>query len=377
MANVNQKDNTETNLKDKLETISDYNADDLVQRGRLGADLSFDSSRSEFESLIQLSNNLLNLDLTRFSAKRLGRINSILQQIVQSLDEIESFNPSGSNPEKTRNQLLSNLDDRYHEFRELIHPILSDPNVRSDRVDELSHQLENQIDEVQNFLDESNEYRDELESHIEALDQRQEEIDDQMMELENYLDSIEKKAEDRLNQAVDEARGILENIRETSSYVGVQEHSNIFEDEANNHREKYNFWMKVTAGFAVLTIAVALSFATVFQIPSDPTTPEIIQFATGKLVVLSILYYGVIWSSRNYLANRHNHVVNKHRQNALSTFQTFTEAASDPETKDSVLIEATESIFSFRNSGFNKNEDSNQPGRITEVVRTLRGGSEL
>jgi hypothetical protein len=71
-----------------------------------------------------------------------------------------------------------------------------------------------------------------------------------------------------------------------------------------------------------------------------------------------------------YRSQWHNHVVNKHRQNALSTFETFVKAASDEQTKNAVLIQATQCIFSQQPTGFVAHDSDGAPSpQILEIVR--------
>jgi hypothetical protein len=65
----------------------------------------------------------------------------------------------------------------------------------------------------------------------------------------------------------------------------------------------------------------------------------------GALVVLSVFYFAMVATSRNYRAHQHNWTVNKHRQNASSTFETFVKATTDDQTKNAVLLYAAQAIF--------------------------------
>lgn len=77
------------------------------------------------------------------------------------------------------------------------------------------------------------------------------------------------------------------------------------------------------------------------------------------------------WSARNYRAQRHNEVVNRHRQNALRTFETFAVAATEPATKDAVLIAAAKSIFEAQRSGYLVGELEKVPsGAVIEILKS-------
>ena len=68
-------------------------------------------------------------------------------------------------------------------------------------------------------------------------------------------------------------------------------------------------------------------------------------------------------------------VVNGHRQNALTTFQTFVKAAGDEdkETKNAVLLEATRCIFSPMSTGYLGGDQETPNSSIVEVLTRTVG----
>jgi len=117
----------------------------------------------------------------------------------------------------------------------------------------------------------------------------------------------------------------------------------------------------------------------IFLFPdSKATNAEIVQFSIAKIVVLSALFYGLSICNRNYKAHRHNSTLNKHRQNALSTFETFAKAAgADNQTKNAVLIEATHTIFSNQQTGYLSSEkDNDSSNKIVEIIKNVTTNKE-
>jgi len=169
----------------------------------------------------------------------------------------------------------------------------------------------------------------------------------------------------------------LEKVRRAAAEVGVSQHATHFKEAANDHARKSIYWLCATLLAAAITVGWGI--ATFFIHPlgsppnNPPTTAQVIQFSLAKLIILSSLYYALVWCARNYRAQRHNFIVNKHRQNALSTFETFVKAAQDdPETKNAVLLQATQSIFSAQPSGYIRDEsESESPNKIIEILRTI------
>jgi len=105
------------------------------------------------------------------------------------------------------------------------------------------------------------------------------------------------------------------------------------------------------------------------------STAQTVQLAIAKIVVFGALYFALVWAGRVYRAESFNLVVNQHRQNALSTFETFVKATSDEHTKNAVLLHATQSIFSHQPSGFTQHyQDATPSPQVLEIVRGIIPG---
>lgn len=87
-------------------------------------------------------------------------------------------------------------------------------------------------------------------------------------------------------------------------------------------------------------------------------------------MILGLLFTSTVWCGRLYKAARHQSAINKHRANALRTFQACTKAASDDDARNAVLMETTKSIFAMTQSGYLENEAVPDGGlKIVEVVK--------
>jgi len=80
----------------------------------------------------------------------------------------------------------------------------------------------------------------------------------------------------------------------------------------------------------------------------------------------------LVLSSRNYLANRHNAVINRHRQNALATYEALLKAAGQEANRDIVLTKAADCIFSAQPTGFGKSDGAD--GGSLSLVNVAPGG---
>ena len=174
---------------------------------------------------------------------------------------------------------------------------------------------------------------------------------------------------DRLEQGI---RSLEQDLRSVAAKVGVAHHARHFKNEAERHAKIANTWLGVVIGLAIVTVVLAGGNVYFALNTTDLGTPQTIQLAVAKILLFSLLFGALVWAARVYRSHRHNFVVNQHRQNALTSFETFATAASDDQTKGAVLIEATRCIFSPQTSGYADSSatDPSTP-RIMEIIRGM------
>ena len=74
-----------------------------------------------------------------------------------------------------------------------------------------------------------------------------------------------------------------------------------------------------------------------------------------KGAIVSLASVILLACFRNFSACRHNHAVNRHRQNALSTYDFFLKSTEDdPEVKKAVALEVMKAEFTADHSGYLK-----------------------
>ena len=154
------------------------------------------------------------------------------------------------------------------------------------------------------------------------------------------------------------------------------EYAQVFSQEANSHRKASKWWLGGTVLLAILTVALAWIFYKHFMY-SQPQLSAIqaVQLSITKIVILSVLLSATLWTGKIFRANQHNYVVNKHRHNALRSFETFVKSAgADLDTKNAVLVQATKCVFSPQPSGyFSQDSEPVQGPQILEIFRSLSG----
>ena len=172
-----------------------------------------------------------------------------------------------------------------------------------------------------------------------------------------------------------ESESILESMRKAAGEAGVSQNAIYFSLEAEEHKRTAENWLRVTKWMAIATIVFAvLATVAFFWFVKDLSFEQALQLAVAKILLFSVFYYASVWCGKNYRAYIHNYVINKHRQNGLSTFQAFVKATEDQAIKNAVLLKATESIFGIANSGFISSE-SEQSGS-SQILEIIRSGFE-
>lgn len=163
-------------------------------------------------------------------------------------------------------------------------------------------------------------------------------------------------------------------MRSAAAEMGVAQQSIHFADQVRMHAQEGRKWLISSIAIA----ACVVFFAVITFALNWPPVPEsisetgsLIKYLSLRVIILSILLYALVWSSRNYRAHRHNEIVNRHRQTALITFETFVKAAGgDSQTKNAVLLQATQSIFAPQASGYLSTEPEPLPqSTVVEILR--------
>lgn len=177
---------------------------------------------------------------------------------------------------------------------------------------------------------------------------------------------------DRFEREIVEQRSAFENLLQKARVDVVDaiatKQAEHFKKEADRDSRVAWFWFSMTLGGIAVTIAVAIAalFAHTYEVLTPTSLYEAIQLAVGKVVVLASVGSFAVLAGRQYAANRHNEVVNRHRCNALRTYRALVEAAGDNDVRGIVLAQAAHAIFADQPTGFTRTDTSD--GRTAPLV---------
>lgn len=321
----------------KFDTLFNMPVKEWALRPALG-EVNFITALPTIDRILGLLAMLREASLDFVGEARLRDLSNLLTEVTDQLKQIEAFKLNVSNPSEQRNNIVSTLENAYSGWFDRLHPIIGF-SVRS----------------ATDFA---------------ALER----------DLRNKIAQAEVTAQELLDQqqsAVSQAQEALESIKRAAAEAGVSQEAVHFKNAADEHESTSIFWFCATIAMSVCTLAWGVVVVWLLHIASDSTTAQVVQQTVGKVIILSALYFGVVWCAKNYGASRHNVIVNRHRQNALSTFQTFVNSAATPEVKEAVLMQATTSIFTTQPSGYaGKESESAPPAKMIEIVRTIASGAK-
>jgi len=337
MATIEQEQNEKKALLSLLSDLEKIKPQDLVRADELGRELSFEIGLPVFERVLKLFYSLYTSNLDNVPYTALIQLKNQAQDTLNRFNQIRAISPRqhSQNPIGVRDDLVNQLRDKYDTYFQIISPVIA--------------------------------YSIRKGTDFEALEKKAQEI-------VNSIESFKSEQFEKQRQITSEMEAVLQKVRQAALEVGVAQHATHFREEAQDHEIKSKKWLYATVGMALLTIIWGIAAIFFIKAPSDASSVQLLQFTIGKLIVLSALYYALIWSAKNYNAHRHNYVINKHRQNCLNTFETFVKATgNDTETKNAVLLQATQSIFSSQPSGYvHKDSETESPNKFIEIMRSVK-----
>lgn len=338
--------NTEVGLAHQAEAYASLDIDKAVRRD-LQEQLNFDSLRGDFETIkhgSQLLVQYLRQDTPLLPPALLNNVNAAYGQADVIVKQIRSFDllelaKSQTDPVARRNALLSDADNRLPQIQVALPQLLSylatlEAGSLQDRV-------------------------------TRAIEERVGSGDEAVAQAEASAEKA-RDTEIRLQQLFETAQARL-------AQVTVAEHATAFKNEADKHRRVAYGWLVATALVAAGTLGVLLYNLIVTQ-RQDATqymsAAHVTQLVFAKVVVYSLLGSATVWCGRMYRAHRHNEVVNRHRQNALTSFEAFVAASKDEQSKSAVLIQATNSIFMPQHTGYSTSDA--EPNAMPAVIDLIR-----
>ena len=334
-----------------IDLITRLNLDELdlerLKRSDLsGAGLSFEFLQENLLIVHGMFRNILTSSRESLFYLSRGQRNTVtqhLQKFYEHVRQIGDFGISDENPREAHAKLLQRILQFCDSAKQPLSEIIA--FLSSRKVDQLVTQVNTTVgDAVSKLNTETNRAK-----------QNNDEVERQKKEMQQEFDRLKLEVQ---NQLVEKP---------------ISQYKAIFQEQAKVHQKGSRFWL-VMAGVATLAFVVAFCvLSAVVKFDTTQLTGTLQNLFT-KGFLLSPIYVWLNRSIKNHTAQKHLEVINTHRQNALETFDTFVAAAEgNRETRDAVLLAATEAIFDANQTGYLPTKaigpDSRSPAQ--QIIREI------
>lgn len=334
MATPEEREQKHQEVEGLLDELSNVSTESLGRRLELSPDINFEDVVPDFEKMLDVVKQLHDRDITRLPTTELDRIKKGLTPLQQVINEVQAFSLQQENPHTACDNIKARIQKMYDDLMSHTMASLAFTATQSTDYDRIEREAKGVLADVKDTA---------------------------------------KEFQSTLQQQKEDAQKALEAVQEQAAKAGVSAHSKNYHDQAFAHEKAGKGWFVATvvAASATLLAAVAGLVAVFFYTPQTPS--EAIQYVAAKIVVLAVLWFAIIWCSKNYRSEKHNETLNRHRANSLGTFQTFTEGTSDGPTKDAILVFCAQSAFGHQPTGYEKDHGKDGEPQIVNPVIDILG----
>lgn len=289
--------------------------------------------------------------------KRLEQVANLVEQSRILLDDIAKFEPSDNDK---RGELRQRCEAIWNDCS-LFQPYLGYEAAWADSVRLLPQHVDTELKQIRSDLAE------------------------EVRKLSHDWEEEGKAKLAQVDAALTRVELVEAAVRAAAEQAGINAQAKFFQAEARHHDMLSIVWLIALLATGATTVYYMvvwlepqlIEVARTAQRKNEPLH-VIVVTTVSRVAMLSLLWFVVLWCARNFNAHRHNVVVNRHRQNAISSFRAFAEGDQiDPATKNAILLSATQSVFAPQSTGYLKGESdvSQSPtGQIIEIVRGVATG---
>lgn len=320
-----------TNILALLDGVISRPIEQLISNPDWGK-INFEAARPDLNLLFGLCNHLKVLPIDLVPDPVADAFIASITQVGATIQKIRDFNIESGNPTGLRDQIVGQVKTH----------------------------TEHLLTTTQGWIPFLAYQKGDIQKNIE-------ELNNAVNGAKRLLESAQVDAQTKKN----EIASIVTAAREASASAGVGVFTSDFDGYAITLETDAKVWFRNTLICAIGTLGTA--FLSIFiPIDKNATNAQIFQFISSKLVVLLVLLTATVWCGRIYKALRHQITVNKHRANALKTFQAFVKASDSDATRDAVLLETTRAIFSNTPSGYLDSADAASDVAGTKVFEVIK-----
>lgn len=317
-----------------LERVQNFDPTTLPRERDLGSELNFRDAVEPAQRIITLFRQLPIQYLIELPPNRQTDIKNHSDSFFNILTQIQKFDPKTPDAFGQRNNIINSLKNQYQPYFDALCNLIAYGSSR-----------------LRDFGALEREARAAMQS-----------VNDRAAELTKEL-----------NTRKEEADKILTEVRRVAAEQGVSQQAIYFQTESAAHEKQARQWRTATIWIAVVLVAYSIASIFLHKWPwLQPTdTFSAVQLGVSKVLIFAVIAYMLILSARNFLSHKHNEIVNRHRQNALLTFNALVEAADKPDARDIVLTYAAACIFAPQETGYTRPGSGASPEIPTNIIQAV------
>lgn len=327
------------------ETIQKVNIKNLSLNKDLGR-LMFKESLPYLERVQKLLNEFDELNYKEdLSPEEISLIDSKKSQFVKKLNQLQQFDIGQAESQQAHDNLEKQFIDFYNnisrELRTQLVFLRQQASLKSRDVQELQRQQKATLEAEKEY----------------------------------------KSLTEKLNEELEVLKERKEAIGTAHGEVATKVLAHHFAKQANDYTEDAKKWLEKRLIFYWILLAVIIAnligYLLLFILnklgisvlsPKDIFT---LEYGIVKLALISLLYYGMYFSSRNYNVSSNLAAVNKHRKNVAQTLEDFLATNPDGETRSQMIRQGTEAMFKHLPIGYLRKDDRENNASVTKIFTSI------
>lgn len=315
----------------------------------------------------------------KFGTLTFDNANKKLQKIRNWLLEFKDLDYSNKLPE----DVSTHINQSFEKFNEYIKWLQNFDISTSPNAKEEHDSFEGQIDTFYNQF-----FNPYVITHLSFLRQEadlKEKDKKQLKQEQKELVQLRKQSEELVEQLSKERQKILKEtkkIEEAKVQRASVRFGKHFESQAGENGGESEKWLRWRGIFFwALVIIIGLNVLGYFGLfIGNSVNPNVIkprefftlEYGIAKLALLSILSYGVSFSSRNYNVNSNLSALNKHRKNVAETLNDFLESNPEKEDRSKIVENATDAMFKHQPIGYLPKIESKDDGPLGNILNIFK-----
>jgi hypothetical protein len=360
-------------LQERASTIAKLDLEQLVHPKQSSTEFNFENQRTLFATILKFYGDVA---LARFECLPAGFVETMAnnaEEMIKRLTQAYQFNVrAAGNPSEVMNQIIAGVGEKWRNVYDSTSAHLAFARTFSGTIDAELNSFQQTVTTLQS----------KFETDTKGYARKAQEAEQQFKAGATQLEKVTSAA------------------REAAKNAGVAAQATAFDKEAHSALIASRIWLGVTITGIIAGIIVvyclflsdvpssqrAANTARVGQsatntvappdaVESKVITATLLQQTIARILIVTLVYTAVVWCGRNYFASRHNYTVNRHRANAMQTFQAFVAGSEDLATRDFILRQAAQCAFSPQQSGYLKDESLPTPGPASQIIDMIKPGS--